>query len=384
MADGDGASPFWPQQMLVRGVLAGGGGYTTNFHTIVRGLTALGVGVCARDLRSSKISRLSGTPLARYAACRPGARVVLSIVQPLWAQPITMATVNYSMYEADRVPAEWVRFIRRMPLSIVPSRHCEGLWLAAGAAPERVRIVPHGIDGARFAAPCEPLPLPVAVDGRNVAGRRVRFLTRAGGDRRKNIGGLLGAWLAATRAGDDAVLIIKAQQPGPGDPDVVAQALEEAPRRAGRALADAAPVVVLREDLPDADMPRLYAAATHFVSASHGEGWDLPMTEAGAAGLTLIAPDHTGYREYLDSTVATMIPSALVDVESGTGHFFDGLRWWEPDHAALVAAIRAAVAGESLARGAQARILADFTVERATVSLLDAIGGALPEVVAGD
>jgi hypothetical protein len=42
---------------------------------------------------------------------------------------------------------------------------------------------------------------------------------------------------------------------------------------------------------------------------SRGEGWDLPMTEAAAAGLRLIAPRHTAYLTYLDAEVAQLIPA---------------------------------------------------------------------------
>jgi hypothetical protein len=50
------------------------------------------------------------------------------------------------------------------------------------------------------------------------------------------------------------------------------------------ALGQAAPVLFTDRLLPGADMPGLYAAATHYWSMSHGEGWDQPMTEAAAAG----------------------------------------------------------------------------------------------------
>ena len=46
----------------------------------------------------------------------------------------------------------------------------------------------------------------------------------------------------------------------------------------------------------DAELPSLYAAATHYVSLSHGEGWDMPLCEAAASGLAVIAPRHTAYR----------------------------------------------------------------------------------------
>ena len=62
---------------------------------------------------------------------------------------------------------------------------------------------------------------------------------------------------------------------------------------------DAAPVRVLHDLVADAKAPGLYAAATHYISLSHGEGWDQPMMEAAAAGLKLIAPSHSAYLTYL-------------------------------------------------------------------------------------
>jgi hypothetical protein len=52
-------------------------------------------------------------------------------------------------------------------------------------------------------------------------------------------------------------------------------------------------------------MPGLFAAASHYWSMSHGEGWDQPMIEAAASGLRLIVPRHTAYLEYLDADVAS-------------------------------------------------------------------------------
>jgi len=94
-------------------------------------------------------------------------------------------------------------------------------------------------------------------------------------------------------------------------------------------------------------MPRLYALATHYISMSHGEGWDHPMVEAGATGLHLIAPDHSAYRAYLTPEIATLIPSRTVPAQfeesPGLRPLFEGADWWEPDQQATVAAIRNAI-----------------------------------------
>lgn len=102
-------------------------------------------------------------------------------------------------------------------------------------------------------------------------------------------------------------------------------------------------------------MPRLYAAATHYWSMSRGEGWDQPMTKAAAAGLRLIAPDHTAYRAYLDPGIATMLPchrepASRLDLEEPDARIYRSLftadpMWFEPDREAAIAAVRVAIEG---------------------------------------
>jgi hypothetical protein len=53
--------------------------------------------------------------------------------------------------------------------------------------------------------------------------------------------------------------------------------------QAGRDFADAAPVLLINEVLGDRQLRALYRTATHYISMSHGEGWDMPMMEAAAA-----------------------------------------------------------------------------------------------------
>jgi glycosyltransferase involved in cell wall biosynthesis len=256
--------------------------------------------------------------------------------------------VNFTMFETTGVPAAWVAENRKHDLVIVPTESSRDAWLGRGMPAHRIRICPLGVDTEAFSGAAEPLPLRME-DGTPIASYRTRFLNVAEVAGRKNLAGLLEAWMEATSRRDDAVLMVKVGCYKPGAWDSLGEQIERLEQRTGKSLADAAPVAFLRGAVADAEMPRLYAAATHYISLSFGEGWDLPMTEAAASGLKLIAPEHSAYRAYLDSSIARMIPVHQVPArDTGDPHLtalYEGSYWWEPDRACAVEAIRGAVEG---------------------------------------
>src|SRR5207247_129938 len=110
-----------------------------------------------------------------------------------------------------------------------------------------------------------------------------------------------------------------------------------------------------------------------------GEGWDQPMVEAAASGLRLIAPNHSAYSAYLDSSIAQLIPSRVVPVrfvgDPALQALFEGACWWEPDHDVVVEHIRAAIGGRDGGKAsARERVLRDLTWECATRRLIDLLG----------
>ena len=272
-------------------------------------------------------------------------------------------------FDASDVPgprvAGWVRENRRHDLVIVPTESSRDAWLAAGMPVHRVRVCPLGTGTESFSGTAAPLPL-LLEDGQPVAGRRTRFLNISEVVGRKNLAGLLEAWVMATTAADDAVLIVKAGCYQPGSWDRLMEEIERVERRTGKSLADAAPVSILRGAVADSQMPSLYTAATHYISMSFGEGWDLPMTEAAASGLRLIAPAHSAYLAYLDASIARMLPVREMPAgdpgDAEQAAFLVGSNWWEPDCAAAVEAIRAAIDGrDTPLASARARIAEHFT-----------------------
>lgn len=287
------------------------------------------------------------------------------------------ATVNFTMFEAMRIPDSWVAAHDRADLIVLPTEHSRQAWIGSGVPESKLRLCPLGVRTELFRPGVPPLPLTV-VDGRPITSFKTRFLNISEIGARKNLPGLLAAWLHATSPADDAVLLIKAGSYVPGSIEELGRAIEDAQRQAGKKLTQAAPVHFIHDVFPDADMPRIYAAATHYLSLSFGEGWDLAMVEAASSGLRLIAPRHSAYTTYLDDDVATLVTArekpVLLPQHSPLHGLFDNASWWVPDEDEAVGAIRRAIAGEDAPKAsARERMERDFTWNAAAARLLEVI-----------
>lgn len=287
--------------------------------------------------------------------------------------------VNYTMFEAERIPHTWAAAAARVDLIVLPTAGCLQMWEDSGVPASKLRVVPLGVDVAAFSAEAPPLPMQLS-DGRHIDSITHRFLHIGDLRPRKNHLGLLRTWMAATKAGDDAVLILKA-------PDARSRAwpafmldLQDMQRGLGRSLKDAAPVVIIRELLSETQLRSLYASATHYISMSHGEGWDMPMMEAACGGLQLIAPRHTAYTSYLGDDDAHLVSSRLMratfDERLGAEDalFFAGLNWWNPDEAEAAALLRRIVDGREPPKASpRDRIIRDHDWAGAARRLLEVI-----------
>jgi FkbM family methyltransferase len=368
-------------KLKVVGPYKGGSGYDRLTRAFVREFVRQGVRLELHDLAGWSL------PLPEHAhsvfdrlSVPVDAETVLHFATPHHARPEPgRRNVNYTMFEADRIPAQWVELAQAHELIVLPSEAGFHAWADSGVSTSKLRVCPLGVDVDFFSEPAAPVEL-ASPDGRPLASFRTRFLHIAELRRRKNHIGLLRAWMGATHRDDDAVLILKL---GVFQDNTLAQFQEdvfEMQRRSGRSVADAAPVVVLTDYLPDDAVRALYAAATHYISLSHGEGWDLPMMEAAVCGLALVAPAHSAYLAYLREEEAYFIPAPL-----GPARFdgkltpedavlFHGVQWWHPDEAAAADVIRRIVRGSAPPkRSPRERIAADYGWDKSAAALLATI-----------
>ena len=252
-------------------------------------------------------------------------------------------------WEYGALPASWIAGIHAGGADEIwtPSTYCRTMFLDAGIAPERVTVVPNGVDPARFSPDraLAPYPLPTA--------KRFRFLYLGGVLPRKGIDVLLAAYRRAFRRDDDVTLILKLL----GTRSFYPLPDGGASFRAFAEDAQAPELVVLDVDVDDEDVVRLYRSADALAFPYRGEGFGLPMLEALACGTPVIATAGGAADDFLDDDVAERVPATRRELTGAfRGEQLAGPGWWlEPDVEALAETLRR-VAGDPGAARAKARI----------------------------
>lgn len=377
--------PQLPHGLLVRApfsVLSGYGDFAQHFvrSLMERGQTLRLVGLTGEESWRPSFA----DPILQAAARRLDAplrpRLALSVLTPPLVEPIPgVPTVNYTMFEGPRIPPVFAACNRAHDLVIVPTESSRLAWVAAGHPEDRIRVCPPGIAPNPADTGARPLPI-MGPRGRAVMDYRVRVLNISDFVARKNLDGLLRVWLRATRAEDDAILILKVGKGGSSLVGKVRGLVEQGMQATGRRLDEAAPIALLTDRYDEQGIAGLYAMATHYFSLSHGEGWDLPITRAGCLGAGLIAPRHSAYTAYLNDEVAHLIPCttgpALMPYSSDYYPAFHGLDWWHPDEDTAAEILSRVVRNPEGERRDAARHLAEsFTWDAAAHRLLDILDG---------
>jgi tetratricopeptide (TPR) repeat protein len=171
-------------------------------------------------------------------------------------------------------------------------------YLAGGVPEHRLRVVPLGVDADRF-APDGPRfeALPAAA---------TRFLFVGGTIARKGIDVLLEAWVRAFTAADDVALVVKGSL---SDGAYLGSAIHQRLERLRAEHPDAAPIEYLDTDLAAGGIAALYRSCDALVLPYRGEGFGLPIVEAMASGLAVVAPGAGAAADFLADDRAFLIPS---------------------------------------------------------------------------
>jgi glycosyltransferase involved in cell wall biosynthesis len=98
-------------------------------------------------------------------------------------------------------------------------------------------------------------------------------------------------------------------------------------------------VEVVRSYLDDGALARLYRDADAFLSLHRAEGFGLPMLEAMANGVPVVATAWSGNLDFMDASDSELVPYSLVPVQDRAGVYSSSL-WAEPDIEAAACALR--------------------------------------------
>lgn len=289
-------------------------------------------------LRAPKVERATGRVDVVHATAFPmpprSAPVVLTIHDLAWLEdPSHFTARGLSFFRRGLDLA-----LRDSDLVVCPSEATRADCIRHGFAPEKVRVVPLGVD-PRVADPGD------VAEVRSRYGLERPYVLWAGTiEPRKNLGGLIAAY---RRLDADVDLVLVG--PKGWNEDLDARLGNGSPRRSAKG-GDRARVHVLGF-VPARDLPALYAGASVFCFPSFMEGFGFPVLEAMAQGTPVVTSAGTSTEELAEGA------GVLVDPR-------------DPD--AIAAGMAAAMARRQELAEAGRRRAGGYTWERTGRLLVDA------------
>ncbi|HEY8418618.1 MAG TPA: glycosyltransferase [Limnochordales bacterium] len=253
---------------------------------------------------------------------RPQVSLVHATPDVFFAAAPGTIRIGRTMFETDRLSPAWVAACRTMHAIWVPSHFNYHTFAASGVDPRKLRVLPIGVDSGLFRPDTPPLPVPEA--------RGFRFLAVFTWLQRKGWPFLVEAYVREFHPDEDVTLILKTN---PGVAPILASFI------AGLRLPwdGHAPIIVDQRVLPVHQMVGLYAACHAFVLPTRGEGWGLPLMEAMAAGLPVIATRWSAQTDFLNDENAYLVNVEGLEPASPhveQAHLYSGHLWAKPsvDH----------------------------------------------------
>lgn len=151
------------RELTVRGSFRGASGHDHHVREFVRELHRQGIAVSLQDLPLWHPYKLPEDKRDGWFDSLDKDRkadLVLHFCMPHQViRSEGKSNVNYTMFEAARVPTPWIRENRKHELVIVPAESSRQAWLASGMPQKRLRVCPLGINPELFCGTAEPMEL---------------------------------------------------------------------------------------------------------------------------------------------------------------------------------------------------------------------------------
>jgi glycosyltransferase involved in cell wall biosynthesis len=133
--------------------------------------------------------------------------------------------------------------------------------------------------------------------------------------------------------------------------------------------------VSLNQVVPTYQLGMVYRAADCFVLTTRGEGWGMPILEAMACGLPVIATNWSAQCDFMNEGNAYPIGVDRLVPAVAKCPYYEGFRWAEPSYADLRRLMRHVYAnrGEARAKGERAsrEVLSRWTWDNAAAKIIE-------------
>jgi glycosyltransferase involved in cell wall biosynthesis len=230
-------------------------------------------------------------------------------------------------WEFRAVPRKWVEQIENKVDELwVPSHFVRSAFVEGGVNPERVHVIPNGVNTEVFR--------PDGKSGRPEGSRGFVFLFVGGTISRKGIDLLLQAYGDSFTADDDVSLVIK---------DVGSATFYQHNSKLSQVFSfvgqpSSPHVVTIGKNLDDAELAAVYRGCDAFVLPYRGEGFGMPLVEAMACGKPVITTALGPSQEFCSPETSYLVPAREVEVPDALpplGELSTEWTWFEPDVAQL-------------------------------------------------
>lgn len=269
-------------------------------------------------------------------------------------------------WEFGSLPEHWIYQMNKFVDQVwVPSEFVRQSYLDSGLLPEKVAVVPNGVDTDVYSPETPPLILETE--------KRFKFLYVGGTVIRKGLDLLLKSYFETFTADDDVTLVIKEF----GTNQIYQGIDMDATLEMYRNTHDNPPEVLrLNVNLPPEQMPALYNACDAFVHPYRGEGFALPIAEAMACQKPVIVTGFGACLDFCNEENAFLIPAEKFVFEEQKVDDYttvDYPYWAEPDTDVLSAYLRHVYENpenaQSIAERARETICERFTWQHAALRL---------------
>ncbi|HEX6573771.1 MAG TPA: glycosyltransferase [Gemmatimonadaceae bacterium] len=234
----------------------------------------------------------------------------------------------FAVIESTSIHPHLVERCNRMDEILVPTTFTAKVFRDAGVT-RPIHVISHGVDTEYFRPPEVPTPLP--------GGRGFNFLAVATHVERKNMRQLVRAFLEEFRSDEDVALFLLLRPEYHTSQNNVALEFTDWEIEYAKG---SAPIYLWTGYLTRDHLRDFYANADAYVMPSN-EGFGLTVLEAMSCGTPVIALDHGGVTDFVNTTNGSLVPKGrpytAKDIDTLP---YIGDRFYEPDQDELKRAMR--------------------------------------------